>query len=491
MNFPNDKDKPDIPEEAAGNPVYEQTRQDMPLWCCGRHCGRNSRIVVFTLAIIGIACSVFTCLSPNYFSFVSLRNDTFLLEEKNQPKPFEYATEANVGMFKYEILDVFDFPWPASKERQLFEYLMEQEVRRLQNETDVVVDNTDINTNVFNATADVAGNGTSTNDTEAPLANATDVNATDANATDANSTEALVANATDVSEANATGGTGNDTVPGVGPGSVGGTSSPTTTPTQAPTITNPNDIVAETVDLGVVKTYPEGTMEDDSLFTNSQRGAIMGPVFAFLGTVFGLVELCCCTYKCSWLPTALFLYLAFMFQMFTLFLFLSEDWCKYDQDCALGLAGWTSAIAVICYMLAQSLVCCSPRPPPIFNCCKKPPEKKKKKKKKKVPEEDENEGLTRDYDDPDYDDQQDNFRDEPNDRGYVDPYHPYAEGSEEDDDEYDYGMEDDDVYDDRDNDTYAEDTFGGDNQTQGDDTYADGSVYTSDDDYRGTDDRYG
>ena len=26
-----------------GNPVYEQTRQDMPLWCCGKNCGRNSR----------------------------------------------------------------------------------------------------------------------------------------------------------------------------------------------------------------------------------------------------------------------------------------------------------------------------------------------------------------------------------------------------------------------------------------------------------------
>jgi hypothetical protein len=300
-------------------------------------------IVVFTLAIIGIGCSVFTCLSPNYFSFVSLRNDTFLLEEKHQPEPFEYATEANVGMFKYQILDVFDFPWPPSKqERQLFEDLMEQEVRRLQNETDVVVvDNnttdtdTDTNTNTTNVSnSTVAGNETLTNTTEAPLANATDANATDtpvanatdtpvANATDANATDVPLANATG---ANATGIPGNDTIPGVGPGSTGGSPSPTTIPTQPPTITNPNDKVAETVDLGVVKPYEEGMMEDDSLFTNSQRGALMGPIFAFLGTVFGLVELCCCTYKCSWLPTALFLYLAFMFQMFTLFLFLSEDW---------------------------------------------------------------------------------------------------------------------------------------------------------------------
>jgi hypothetical protein len=283
---------------------------------------------------------------------VSLRNDTFLLEEKHQPEPFEYATEANVGMFKYQILDVFEFPWPPSKqERQLFENLMEQEVRRLQNETDVVVvdnNNTDTDTNttnVFNST--VAGNETLTNTTEPPLANATDANATDtpvANATDtpvANATDTSVgnatepvANATDVAVGNATG--GNDTyIPGVGPGSTAGSLSPTTIPTQPPTITNPNEIVAETVDLGVVKSYEEGMMEDDSLFTNAQRGAMMGPIFGLLGTVFGLVELCCCTYKCSWLPTALFLYLAFMFQMFTLFLFLSEDWWyvqNYDID---------------------------------------------------------------------------------------------------------------------------------------------------------------
>ncbi len=45
MNIPDDPDRHKIPEEAKGNPVYEQTRQDMPLWCCGRNCGRNSRYV--------------------------------------------------------------------------------------------------------------------------------------------------------------------------------------------------------------------------------------------------------------------------------------------------------------------------------------------------------------------------------------------------------------------------------------------------------------
>ena len=40
-----DGTKKKLPEEAKGNPVYEQTRQDMPFWCCGIHCGRNSRYV--------------------------------------------------------------------------------------------------------------------------------------------------------------------------------------------------------------------------------------------------------------------------------------------------------------------------------------------------------------------------------------------------------------------------------------------------------------
>jgi hypothetical protein len=45
MNIPDDPNKTNVPQEAKGNPVYEQTRQDMPLWCCGRNCGRNSRYV--------------------------------------------------------------------------------------------------------------------------------------------------------------------------------------------------------------------------------------------------------------------------------------------------------------------------------------------------------------------------------------------------------------------------------------------------------------
>ena len=47
MNVPNSNVQDEIPESARGNPVYEQTRQDMPCWCCGRNCGRNARYVVF------------------------------------------------------------------------------------------------------------------------------------------------------------------------------------------------------------------------------------------------------------------------------------------------------------------------------------------------------------------------------------------------------------------------------------------------------------
>lgn len=236
------------------------------------------------MAIIGIGCSLWACLSVKYFSFVSLRNDTFLDPEKTQPAPFEYATEANVGLFKYEILEVFIYPWPPEGERRLFDEMLLDELRRMQD-------------NATDAPPDTLGGG-----------------ALDVNATDGSTAAPTTKPCTEVVEP--------------GPGSVkcGVTASPTTAPSFAPTPININDIIAETVDIGVVKPYPDGIGMFDSSFTNAQRGAIMGPVFAFLGVVFGMIELCCCTYKCSWLPTALFLYLAFMFQLFTMFLFLSEDW---------------------------------------------------------------------------------------------------------------------------------------------------------------------
>jgi len=150
---------------------------------------------------------------------------------------------------------------------------------------------------------------------------------------------------------------------------------------------------------------------------------------------------------------------------------------KYQQSCALGNAGYASVIAVICYMIAQSLVCCSPRPPPFFNLCKKTPARRKKKKK--VPDEEE-EGLNRGYDDPDYEGRQDSFRDEPVGAGYVDPYDDATQ------DDYDHGgnsymdpstqgsgyptADEHDVYSSAyDNDTYARDPYGG--GTHDDGTY--------------------
>lgn len=251
------------------------------------------------LALVGIACSIWACISVKYFSFVALRNDTFYDPEKAQPPPFEYATEANVGLFKYEILDVFVYPWPPERERALFDEMLLGELRRMQEDAD-------------------AGNSTDApvDDTGASLGD----NATETGAPTFSATESPTAAPTLRPECNGV------VVPGPGSVACGVSLSPTTQPSSAPTPINPNDIVEETVDIGVVKRYPDGIGMFDSTFTNAQRGAIMGPVFAFLGTVFGLIELCCCTYKCSWLPTALFLYLAFMFQLFTMFLFLSEDW---------------------------------------------------------------------------------------------------------------------------------------------------------------------
>jgi hypothetical protein len=287
------------------------------------------------LTFIGIGCSIYICLSQHYFSFISLRNDTFYDEDKYQPKPFEYATEANVGLFRYEILDVFEFPWPPKEGRELrlFDDLLEDEVRRLQNATvgDGVNATVDGNATAANATDALLGGNETLVDANATDANATDVNATDVNATDTNTTDvnatdtnATATNATDANATEAAGGNGT-VVPPVGPGSNTIQPGPTDPPTMSPTATNPNDLVDASVDIGVVKPYPEGRDQFDSLFGNAQLGAMMAPIFAGIGTIFGLIELCCCTYKCSWLPTALFLYLAFMFQTFTLFLFLSED----------------------------------------------------------------------------------------------------------------------------------------------------------------------
>jgi hypothetical protein len=174
------------------------------------------------------------------------------------------------------------------------------------------------------------------------------------------------------------------------------------------------------------------------------------------------------------------------------FLFFSDS--KYAQDCALGFAGILSVVALFCYMIAQSLICCTPRPPPCFNCIKKKPEsrKKKKKKKKKDPnaEDDfdendpERDGLTRDYD-PNNPEEFRDEDDETQDNGYVDPYDvdpyddatgnpSYMDQSESGDSNNMDTISDDDVYRDYDNDTYAQDndTYAQDNDTYAQDTFS-------------------
>lgn len=210
------------------------------------------------LTLLGIICSIWCIISAKYFSFVALRNDTFFDADKKQPEPFEFATEANVGLFRYVILDVYEYPWPPIRERQLFDHQLMEEIRRLQ------------------------ADGVEVNITEFPTTSPT-------------------------------------RLPSVAP-----TKSPAPT-TPNPTMVNPNDIVEDTVDIGVTKRYPNGMNQFDSTFRNAQRGSIWAPVFAAISLFFGLIELLCCTYRCSWLPTTIFLFLAFTFQTFTLFLFLSEE----------------------------------------------------------------------------------------------------------------------------------------------------------------------
>mmetsp|Transcript_15521 Transcript_15521/g.43015 ORF Transcript_15521/g.43015 Transcript_15521/m.43015 type:complete len:509 (-) Transcript_15521:192-1718(-) len=467
--------KEEIPEKARGNPVYEQTRQDMPLWCCGPNCGRNSRITVFILGIVGIICSCFVCVSPNYFTFVSLRNDTFYEEEKRQPKPFEYATEANVGLFRYQIMDVFEYPWPPQEQRELFDAMHNRELERLAASDKVLNSNDEEHSSSGHILEDLRflqykfpdefydddddiffvmdGEIVSqkSNDTEVYFSQ------------ESNDTEVYPNDATGIVLTMPPSGTPLGTpgqIPDVLPGSNKVLRIPTTSPTSSPTQGNPNDDV--NVTIGAILPYPAG-VDFDSLFKNGRKGAMWAPIFATIGLFFATTEFLCCIYKCSWLPAALCLYAAFMLQMMTLFLFMSDDFCNYAQDCSLGGAGFLSVVAVLAYMICQSLICMTPRPPPLWNLCEKRTIRKKKKKKKKNNEWDETQALN--------EDNEDEFVDEPNkpasfigaydantgdryddDYGYPDDYEggygDYDDGYKDGyDDEYDdYGKDDQGYY---------------------------------------------
>ena len=273
----------------------------------------SSSVFCTVLVLIGIGCSVWACMSVNYFSFVALRNDTFFDPAKAFPAPFEYATEADVGIFKYRITDVFEYPWPPKRERALADQMLLDELRRMQEATE------DPTEDRISTPPSMAPTGPTAEPTKAPVPPTENPSSSPTAEPTKRPTATPTINLDDCE--------GVDSLePGPGSVACGVTRSPTGTPSAVPTITNPNDIIAEQVQLGVVLPYEKGIGQFDSTFTNAQRGAILGPVFAFIGTIFSLIELCFCTYKCSWLPSAIFLYLAFMFQLFTLFLFLSEDW---------------------------------------------------------------------------------------------------------------------------------------------------------------------
>lgn len=454
LNVP--KNKIEVPDQAKGNPVYEQTSQDMPLWCCGRNCGRNSRITVFIFGVIGIICSTCVCLSPNYFSFVSLRNDTFYDLEKSQPKPFEYATEANVGLFRYQINEVFEYPWPPTDQRELFDAMHDRELERLA-ASDEISDSKDEQQGSSSSASSILKQlrrlqnkfpdkfyddeftSTAEDDDDGVSQNAT-VHQTD--------TTGIILTRAPTETPPGTGNLAPDQIPEVLPGSNAISRLPTSTPTSAPTGGNPNDLVD--VEIGVVKPYPPG-VEFDSLVTNGQTGALWAPILATLGLAFGMMEFCCCLFKCSWLPAAMCLYGAFMMQMMTLFLFMSEDFCKYSQDCALGFSGVLSVVAVMAYFICQTLICMTPRPPPLFNLCNKT-KTRTKKKKKSHNEWDETQGPTED---------DDGFADEP-DRpaSFIGSYDGDPVDMYDDDNgysgDYDYGYDDGYADDDGYNDGYED-----------------------------------
>ena len=196
------------------NVVYDpETNEDRPLFfcCCGRNCPLNARYWFLALTILGIAASIWTCESAEYFSFTSLRNDTFYDLDKKQPEPFQFATEADVGMFKYRINAVFVYP----------------ELDELNEGSEVDI----------------------------------------------------------------------------------------------------NQDIQEGSNIGQVQSYELGAdqFDSDRAFSTAQKGAFIGPIMAGVSLFFCLIEVCFVQYPCSWLPTAFFMFMAFTFQLFTVFLFLSED----------------------------------------------------------------------------------------------------------------------------------------------------------------------
>jgi len=508
LNAPTNPEKKEVPDQAKGNPVYEQTRQDMPLWCCGRNCGRNSRITVFVLGTLGIFCSSIACLSPHYFSFISLRNDTFYDVEKFQPEPFRYAIEANVGLFRYEILDVYEYPWPPLEQRELFDAMHNRELERLARMDSDNQQSSRSSSLIFNyfdrflqkkfpdgfyddddgVDDDTAGAGAGTTGAgNLGAGEDDDFSPVPENATSHQSDTmdiVLTRAPGDSPTGNAT-----DKVPNVIPGSNAEERLPTSTPTSAPTNGNPNDDID--VEIGVVQRYPQGS-EFDKPFKNGRSGGMWAPILAAIGLVFAATEFFCCIYKCSWLPTAIFLYAAFMLQLMTMFLFMSEQFCDYTQDCTLGSAGFASVIAVICYLVCQMLVCMTPRPPPKYNLLKKPPVRRKKKKKRRQSEfeDDDRQSFSDDR----------GFADEPsyNSSRHMDPYDeqdPYSSRYSDDHDER-TGNDDHSGYEDGsgyvdayDQGGYNDGDNNGDNNDGYDDNYNNADQRGYDDDAHAYDDR--
>ena len=111
----------------------------------------------------------------------------------------------------------------------------------------------------------------------------------------------------------------------------------------------------------------------------------------------------------------------------------------------LGTSGYLSVVAVLLYMVCQSLICMTPRPPPLFDPLKKLRSKKRKKDKEKKQhnEWDETQALAENEggfagDGPD------SFADEDED-AFYNPDRVY----DDDDDHYEYERDDNDYgYDD-------------------------------------------
>jgi hypothetical protein len=125
--------------------------------------------------------------------------------------------------------------------------------------------------------------------------------------------------------------------------------------------------------IGLFKHQPEGTTEcvsydgeDGALIETARICALLSPIFALIGMILVITELCCCRFCCSRLLELVFYVLAIILGGCT-FVIWGSDFCTVSGgDCNMGRDAWLMVIALIVYFVAAVLMCATPKPKPVI-----------------------------------------------------------------------------------------------------------------------------